>query len=284
MAWVKWFPGKNGAFKFSVQARWSTSNDTNRDVSDSAWPWKEMFSGPENTWKGCSLNPGARYQIRIISLNNQGNAAEPSEKLEFSTLDRANNKAQLTPKNVDSTFTVECTGDIVVGDTILITERLYAKATGAVEGYDSNGLSKAGNKKNVTKMNMSVTSIGAASVVDAPVGQYIGERTVAAHVVRDNFRSGREGLIHSGVGSEKFAKLRRLGLEVVWQQASSDACKPYELKSGQVVERVQSHLEQFEVFRCDWIQEKTRRSLKIEYGDLVDSYITNPFASMGAVP
>lgn len=62
-------------------------------------------------------------------------------------------------------------------------------------------------------------------------------------------------------------------LEVVWQKASSDACKPFELKAGVTVERHQAHLEQFEVFRCRWEQEDGRMSLQNEWTALADCYV-----------
>jgi hypothetical protein len=63
---------------------------------------------------------------------------------------------------------------------------------------------------------------------------------------------------------KKFNYQRRLWLEVLWQQASNDACKPFELKPGDIVERKICHLEQFEVFRCRWREENKRRSLEEE--------------------
>ena len=112
---------------------------------------------------------------------------------------------------------------------------------------------------------------------DAPQGVYIGERTVAAHVVRDNFRSERDTLTSSNVGSSKFNRRRRVGLEVIWQRASPrDACAPYDYKRGEVIEKRLSHLEQFEVFRCEWIEEGKRIRIRDELDLLADCYIFNP--------
>jgi hypothetical protein len=127
-------------------------------------------------------------------------------------------------------------------------------------------------------MDMSVTSLG-SRMDDAPQGVYIGERVVAANVVRDNFRTEREQLTSSNAGTSRFGRRRRLGLEVIWQRATpKEACKPYDLKAGQVVEKQQSHLEQFEVFRCAWAEENKRKALREELDLLADCYIANPHA------
>ena len=262
MAWVKWYPGKAGAFKFVVQAMWDGQDE-----------WAAMFEGKENTWKTTTLTPSTEYKVRVVALNEQGGAAEASEPLVFTTRPRNDTKPQLTPRNADSTFVVECTGDICVGDTVLITERLYTKASG--NDGPGNGLG-GGTGRGAARMNMSVTSLGGAA--EPAVGTYIGEYTMAAHVVRDNHRKIRDdpGV---AVGGGKFARRRMLGLEVVWQRGSNEACTKHALQTGAVVERLQSALEQFEVFRCTWIDEQQRSSLGQEWGMLEDCFGSNPHAS-----
>jgi len=271
MAWVKWYPSPGGAFKYEVQAMWDAGESTSAGKS-----WTTLFSSPENAWKCTTLTPSTAYKVRVLALNEQGASSESSEILEFTTLARSDNKPQLTQRNADSTFTIECTGDLAVGDTVLITERLYAKANAADSGAGATGMRQS-TKRGTGRLDMSVLSIASAATAggEPAVGAYIGERTIAAHIVRDNFRSGRQ-LMASGVGTAKFAKARRLGLEVVWQRASNDACKPYEVKPGQVIERLQNHLEQFEVFRTAWIHESSRKSLVAEFELLEDCYIANP--------
>ena len=115
-------------------------------------------------------------------------------------------------------------------------------------------------------------------------GTFIGERTIAAHVIRDNYRTCRDQALTALVGgvhekiltsaspnfnenllnssnnnhnikqivnlkdSGKLGQLRRLWLEVIWQ-TSSESCRAYDLKPGTIVERRQSHIEQFEVLK-----------------------------------
>ena len=135
-----------------------------------------------------------------------------------------------------------------------------------------------GNPKGTIRMELSVTSQGSQSGMGmlAP-GTFIGERTIACNVVKDNYRTSRDALAASGItpaDTKRFGKSRKLWLEIVWQRASNDACKPYELRVGDVVERLQSNLEQFEVFRSQWKGEgeASRRSLQDEWAGLVDCY------------
>ena len=105
------------------------------------------------------------------------------------------------------------------------------------------------NSAAVDRSTMSVIS-GATS---SPLGTFIGERTIAAYVVKDNYRSCRDELNSLNIVPKdlrRFGKYRRLWLELVWQKSSNEACKRYELKPGAVIERQQGHLEQFEVLYC----------------------------------
>ena len=59
----------------------------------------------------------------------------------------------------------------------------------------------------------------------------------------------------------------------IWQKSTNDACKPYDIKAGDVISRVQMNLEQFEVTRCTWKVEEERKSLETEWNSLKDSYV-----------
>ena len=122
-AWVKWYPGNGGAFRFVVQIKIETSPSTsssnlNTKISNN---WVDVFNGQETTWKSTTLVPDTSYAVRVYALNCQGISSEPSAILKFKTLPREEGKEFLTPRNAGSTFLIECTGDICVGDTILIT-------------------------------------------------------------------------------------------------------------------------------------------------------------------
>jgi hypothetical protein len=235
--------------------------------------WSTMYFGPETVFVTTTIVPDSDYQARVLAVNCQGNASEPSPVMSFTTLHRSDTKEYLTPKNVAATFTIECTGDICVGDTILITERLFAKTKGQGAEAGASGASGlrsgtgtgasrggggafgpggggGGGGGSVVRMDMSVTSL--QSNLNAPLpGAFLGERTIAAYVTKDNYRTIRDDLAAAGIGPKdvrRFGPLRKLWLEVIWEhQTNPEVCRPYRLASGTVIERMQSHLEQFEV-------------------------------------
>jgi hypothetical protein len=275
----------------------------------------------------------------VFALNCQGSPSESSDVITFNTLPRKDattgstsataaegynnsnnnyniNLSMLTPKNAMEMFSIECTGDICIGDTILITERLYSKSTAAgggggggddykantsvVTGGRSTSAAKfrpksAANGGNIisttghrygsvtNNVNHSVTTLnseggggGGGVSITADRGQFIGERTIAGYVCRDNYRSIRDSLSSQGIEpkhTKKIGVFRSLWLEVVWQKSSNDACKPYDLKAGDVIERNQAHLEQFEVFRTKWKQEGMRRPLQEEWKIMMECYV-----------
>lgn len=168
---------------------------------------------------------------------------------------------------------------------------MCAKKTGSSSGLSTNSLtagSIVSNARSVTGRRPSTASDSIArgrqgrgqleetEDVDDDMtlsqGIYIGERSIAAHVVRDNYRTARDAA-NGNLGDKKFSKSRRLWLEVVWQKASSEACKPYELKAGVVIERIQSQIEKFEVFRVPWVEEPLRRPLREELTALAECYL-----------
>ena len=231
----------------------------NKDISSG--DWVTVYYGMESLYTCTTMHTDADYECRYFCVNCQGAASESSPTQFFSTLHRDDVSQALNHRNAEQFFTIECTGDICVGDTVLMTERLFSKPP--KEDSSSNGFSSSsrlsgvgssrsipGGSKNIRdsldKSTMSVMS-GATST---PSGIFIGERTIAAYVVKDNYRSCRDEVQNLNISPRdlrRFGKYRRLWLELVWQKSSNEACKRYELKPGAVIERQQGHLEQFEV-------------------------------------
>jgi hypothetical protein len=323
---AKWYPSQYGAFKFIVHMRLAenaapaghnfsanhalnTTNSAARKVSTGlVGPevgedgWIAVYNGQDNVFTATSLASSTAYQLRVLAVNCQGAPSVPSEVITFTTLQRSE-KDSLTPKNAGAKFTVECTGDICVGDVILITERLFVKnrpsSAGAAANLRASQNSTAsllppkgkGKGKDATApvtaaktgavmTNMSVTSLNGAGLDAASItpsrGEYLGERTIAAYVARDNYRTIRDALVSVGVeprNHKQFGVHRKLWLEVVWQRTADEACKPYDLKSGEVLERMQAHLEQFEVFRCAWREENKRKPLQEEWKAMVECFV-----------
>jgi hypothetical protein len=102
----------------------------NADISIGGWV--SVYYGMESLWASTTMHADADYQCRFFAVNCQGAVSEPSPIQSFATLHRSNISETLTPKNAEQFFTIECTGDIAVGDTILMTERLFAKPTSQV--------------------------------------------------------------------------------------------------------------------------------------------------------
>lgn len=289
MVRVKWYPSQYGAFKFSVQiikaipvsvTRKGLSNAT-FDLSDG---WTTVFTGQETTWTSTTLAPETNYRLRVVAINCQGSMSAPSPEISFTTPHRnETSKDFLSPKALDSTFSIECTNDICVGDTIIITERLYAKSKSESITSEVNAKAKSATARDMRASTTSMMSVASLLSDGKPEssGTFIGERTIAAHVIKDNYKTVRDILqvngdpkgFTSGQLSANISKHRRLWLEVVWQKSKSPACKPYEMKAGDIIERQQSKLESYEVFRCPWTQEEQRIPLLKEWISLNECYI-----------
>lgn len=265
---LKWYPPQHGAFKFEVQL-FTVSCPTGSTSQE----WSVVYSGQENTFMTTTLAPDSVYKARVLALNYQGTPSAPSEVVTFRTLPRSENSLNLTTKNVSSSFTIECVEDICVGDIILMTERLFAKEGSSVA--DDGGRGGVGTQGSVrldrgVRMDMSVTSFTGQQ--PAP-GAFIGERTIACHVARDNYRTYRESKGNNHIDAMRFCRSRRLWLEVIWEQSSTPACKQYKLNPGTIIERTQSHFEQFEVFRTVWTHEEARLPFNSEINSLAECFL-----------
>jgi len=244
----------------------------NADIHGANNEWVSVYYGPETLWVSTTLVADSDYQCRIFAVNNQGVVSDPSPVQSFSTLRRTDggngngampavNQSHMsvvgglgpiTARTAEQLFTIECTGDICVGDTVLITERLFYKerssaAAGPSAGSNNNNANNGGGNAvalaagangvksvrgpgsavgktvqmqgggggavNVSaegvgggrsqltatvRMDMSVTSLSTAArgrrerdgAADGPTpGSFIGERTVAAYVVKVNVPS-----------------------------------------------------------------------------------------------
>lgn len=315
MVRLKWYPAMHGAFKFAVHLRQVGSQSgtrrlaaalpgielaTNDDSGTAQRGWYQVYLGQDPIFTAVTLSPEMRYECRVIAINFQGTPSTPSETITFTTLARA----EVEEASRES-FVVECTGDICVGDTILITERLFLRppsaATGQRESVAAGGSitipppgtnkgGKIGTSGTGGGVRQSVTSLngggggdgggydGNATISSAAgQGTWIGDRVIAAFVSKDNYRSSRDTMRDKGIApsdQRQFGSLRRLWLEVVWQKSSNEAARRYEVKPGEVLERMQGHLEQFEVWRCPWRQEENRLSLRQEWEALKDCFIS----------
>jgi hypothetical protein len=246
----------------------------NRDINSG--DWVTVYYGMETLYTCTTMHTDADYECRYFCVNCQGAASESSPIQSFSILHRDDISQVLNHRNAEQFFTIECTGDICVGDTVLMTERLFSKPPKEDTNYNSNlnsnlssssRLSRSGSFRAIpggpknTRLNSAAMDRSTMSVISgatsSPLGTFIGERTIAAYVVKDNYRSCRDELNNLNIVPKdlrRFGKYRRLWLELVWQKSSNEACKRYELKPGAVIERQQGHLEQFEVLYCSTLR------------------------------
>ena len=144
------------------------------------------------------LRPDTKYVIRVIAVNALGGKSPPSP-CATTTTKRSSEAIASTPGNSASLFTIDCTGDVVVGDFIRFVERVYS-------------LHDDGQRVRHRYGRRRPPSIDHDNDDDDPhlMGKYIGERTVAATIIAEE----NEGAdIDDDNG-------RRLVLEVGWSTVS----------------------------------------------------------------
>lgn len=164
----------------------------------------------------------------------------------------------LQPKNAHEVFTVDCTDDIVVGDTILFTERLFVDKDGQlVENAEGRQAAKA-NRVIATSVE-SFLAGGARSKA-----QFIGERTIAARVLKDAYRSAGVAVSSGTMQGRSASRRRDLRLEVIWSTVSTKEAVPHILNKETLVEREQARIFQFETFRVLWHEENRRLGARAE--------------------
>jgi hypothetical protein len=265
---LKWYPGRNGAQKYVVECRLVEALDWERDRAVEtaqaklrAASWRVVYEGRDNTARllvaggaaaasGEGLLPNSVYHCRVTGLNDSCGA--PSEPTLLRTAGRVgqnpllgSSSRLLKPANAHEHFTVECRGDVVVGDTIICTEQLFVGADGRL----AKPRGKAAGLKSA-KFNGP-----GSSRAPAEGSVFVGERTVAAMVVKDSFRSPE----HSrDLGSSASTVSRMLRMEVVWSTVSADTARAFVLGRGDVIERDEASLSEYEVFRIEWKEEGRR--------------------------
>ncbi|KAG5189304.1 hypothetical protein JKP88DRAFT_302157 [Tribonema minus] len=296
---LKFYPGLGGACKFSLQSLFVESLDTGSTSSSTAanaqegWAaayegihdcrqaqegWAAAYEGIDNCVRINGLQPAAVYRFRVAALNARGGASGWSDPVQICTLAREDCTAW-KPALAAEQFPVDCNGDIAVGDTIIFTERLYIDGTEFGSG----------------RLHLSVAS--SASSMAGGGGEFIGERTVAAHVIKDSYLSMKRRGSAAGIGSSaqasgaallaassgsaaygRAAGTRTLRLEVLWAAAtwtlrlevlwstvSRREADRFLLTKGHIIERREKRIAQFETFRAAWRDEPQRKPVATEW-------------------
>merc|ERR1719263_1143910 len=87
------------------------------------------------------------------------------------------------------------------------------------------------------------------------LGRYIGERTIAASVLKDTYRSPRHTLV---IGMSKPLSRRMLRLEVIWSTVSTEEALDHVLRKDAIVQMDEEQVFEFETFRVSWEEEGER--------------------------
>lgn len=257
---VKWYPGPGGARKYALESRLvevldeiafrdyatkarraTRSTQATRYRITANAGWKIAYEGKENAIRIAELEPRAVYRFRVRALNGDGHASAPSDLVQATTSE----SPPLVPRKAAEQFTRDCgrLGDVVVGDTILFSERLYVDAaTGKLCGEAARGGIDQGAAALPLRPNV-------ASVVVGTSNKHIGDRTIAGHVVAEAF--------YRSAQARKDA--RDLRIQIVWCTTSNDAASAFHLRNGEVIQRLAGHVTQFHTFRTPWEDEEHRR-------------------------
>jgi Ca2+-binding EF-hand superfamily protein len=260
---VKWYPGRNGSHKYILEARLHEALDWEKDRSVEiaqnkikALGWKTVYEGHDNTvnvpvaggasaCSGIGLLPNSAYHFRVTGVNAQGVDGVPSENTLCKTAGRSSRAKRLRPANAHEYFSVECSGDVVVGDTIIFTEQLFVGPDGK--------LLKNGN----SLVYQSIRGKSSRGDKRCGIDRFVGERTIAAQVSKDSYRSPQHTKEY---GVPKSTLTRMLRLEVIWSTCSSEEAAVFVLGKDQIIERDQGAIFQFETFRVEWKEEARRLS------------------------
>ena len=236
---LKWYSEASGAARWIVEAR-AVSTLKNKSRSAGSHPGTprklNTTAGKralKNTAKGAAKAPSSSWttiaetrgvdstahvhlkhlagsesllHVRVVGLNSQGVRSLPSQVREVDmSLAHSEEMAESTPYNAETIFDIDCTGDVVVGDTIVFTEKVYdqtqprrSKSKPTFESKHSRGDGNA-----------------------TTVRRFAGSRTVAAVVLGEDWVLHRsdasERQLKAALGSSKQKKVSRtLILHVIW--------------------------------------------------------------------
>ncbi|DAZ96822.1 TPA: hypothetical protein N0F65_007083 [Lagenidium giganteum] len=283
-----WYPGLNGASKYAVDIKFIETMPLANPaavgvVSKKARTspdWTRVYDGSDTLTTVTELAPNSVYRVRVVALNRTGVASGQSTVSQLCTRTKDEERlALLRPANAPDHFTIECheQGDVVVGDTVLFSERLVRNDMGKVVGEEQAGKASGGGA--LLAANASMYSVSSFQGAIGAVGgvQFVGERTIAARVVASK--------VHDKYGPV-------LTMEVVWctvqlqddvlskvtaptgpagrgrQAANASihttshalalAQSAYALPTDSKISRKERSIYRFETFRTEWQDERAR--------------------------
>ncbi len=237
--------------------------------------WSIVYKGADNIINVNNLASSTVYHFRVAAVNIVGNQSAWSDVTQVTTAGR-DVCFSWKPENAAELFTMDCNGDVSVGDSIIFTERLYVDGRSKsliVPGSMDAPHSMPGNNRTTrkTRMNGSLShpSISVTRTA-APGGEFVGERTIAGHLLSDSLhRMRRKDITEGGSGVITYDRdamsSRTLRLEVVWSTVSRPSAEEFRLPKNTIIERTEIFLSQFEMFRVPWIDEMRRLTVNEEW-------------------
>ena len=249
---IKWYAGAGGAaFKYIVYFQHVASrlgdSKAGASSSSSLRDWNKCYEGSETVCRITDkLEPDSMYNVKVVAVNRQYESGEPSLPTQVCTV-RRQDEVACTRATVDDVFKIDCTGDVVTGDTILFTERVYAivsatdKAKLAKKSRGRGGHGRSSRQGGLASSSGSITlsqSIDGGGLNGTKSQkEFVCERTVAAVVFRERLGGGNGG-----------SDDRTLSLQVIWCTVSrtTPAAKKSMLRPGAVVQRSENDLFEFE--------------------------------------
>ena len=153
---IKWYAGAGGAaFKYIVyfqhvasrlgDAKAVAASSSSAAAASTLRDWNKCYEGSETVCRITDkLEPDSMYNVKVVAMNRQYESGEPSLPTQVCTV-RRQDEVACTRATVDDVFKIDCTGDVVTGDTILFTERVYAmvsaadKAKASTKGHGRGG-------------------------------------------------------------------------------------------------------------------------------------------------
>jgi Ca2+-binding EF-hand superfamily protein len=139
-ATLKWYPGAGGdAYKYQVYLQrvasrlGSAAGSAEKTSKNINRNWDKCYEGSETVCRITDkLDPDSMYNFKVVAMNRQYICGDASLPTQVCTV-RKQDEIACTRDTVDDVFTIDCTGDVVTGDTILFTERVYAAVKAAPE-------------------------------------------------------------------------------------------------------------------------------------------------------
>eukprot|EP00753_Platysulcus_tardus_P015827 PLAT5301.1.p1 GENE.PLAT5301.1~~PLAT5301.1.p1 ORF type:complete len:1695 (-),score=549.45 PLAT5301.1:82-5166(-) len=253
---LKWYPGDGGALKYVLECQFKEvlPGERKNKPDKARAEWTKVYEGADTLATVAGLVPNTVYRFRLRAFNRDFLASDSSFVTQVNTMEE-DLYEPLKKSNAHKFFDIECFGDVLIGDTLLFTEQLFASSSASAAATSSS------RRRLSSSLPRPSSSRGKQ--------KYIAERTVAATVVRERWSKRKA----SG------KRTRQLGLDVHFASVSKkSAASTFALRPGTHITRNHDDLFKYQVFRRAW-QEEDKRDSFIELMEEDAAELTEPAAS-----